>query len=71
MTKNKIYRYLGRNGILTTPILIEGATPITMYRLIADTGMVLSNGKTHASMIDVFDDEVDNWFEIPAEDAGA
>ena len=71
MTKNKVYRYLGRNGIITTPILIEGATPITMYRLIADNGMVLSNGKTHAQMIDVFDDEVDNWFEIPAEDTGA
>lgn len=71
MTKNKIYRYLGRNGILTTPILIEGATPITMYRLIADIGMVLSNGKTHANMIDVFDDEIEDWFEIPAEDAEA
>lgn len=71
MTKNKIYRYLGRNGILTTPILIEGATPIIMYRLIADTGMVLSNGKAHVNMIDVFDDEVEDWFEIPAEDAEA
>ena len=71
MTKNKIYRYLGRNGILTTPILIEGAAPITMYRLIADAGMVLSNGKTHANMIDVFDDEIEDWFEIPAEDAEA
>lgn len=71
MTKNKIYRYLGRNGILTTPILIEGATPIVMYRLIADADMVLSNGKTHVNMIDVFDDEVEDWFEIPAEDAEA
>lgn len=71
MTKNKVYRYLGRNGIITTPILIEGVTPITMYRLIADEDMVLFNGKTHVRMIDVFDDEVENWFEVPAEDAGA
>ena len=71
MIKNKIYRYLGRNGIITTPILIEGATPITMYRLIAENDMVLSNGKTHVKMIDVFDDEVDSWFEVPAEDAEA
>lgn len=71
MIKNKIYRYLGRNGMITTPILIEGATPIIMYRLIADNGMVLSDGKTHVSMIDVFDDEINNWFEIPAEDAEA
>lgn len=71
MTKNKVYRYLGRNGIITTPILIEGSAPITMYRLIADNGMILSNGKIHVQMIDVFDDEVNDWFEIPAEDAGA
>ena len=68
MIKNKIYRYLGRNGMVTTPILLEGTTPIIMYRLIADEGMILSNGKTHVRMIDVFDDEVENWFEIPEED---
>lgn len=68
MIKNKIYRYLGRNGMVTTPILLEGTTPIIMYRLIADEGMILSNGKIHVRMIDVFDDEVENWFEIPEED---
>ena len=68
MTKSKIYRYLGRNGMVTTPILLEGASPIVMYRLMADEGMILSNGQTHARMIDVFDDEVENWFEIPEED---
>lgn len=67
MTKNKVYRYLGRNGIITTPVLIEGASPIIMYRLIADEGMVLFNGKIHVNMIDVFDDEIDNWFEMPLE----
>ena len=69
MTKNKVYRYLGRNGIITTPILIEGAAPITMYRLIADKNMILSNGKINTHTIDVFDDEVNNWFEIPLPDA--
>ena len=44
MTKSKIYRYLGRNGMVTTPILLEGASPIIMYRLTADEGMILSNG---------------------------
>lgn len=71
MTKNKVYRYLGRNGIITSPVLIEGAIPITMYRLIADNNMILSNGKIHVNMIDVFGDEVENWFEIPREDVGA
>ena len=71
MTKNKVYRYLGRNGIVTTPVLIEGTAPIIMCRLIADDGMILFNGKTYVRMIDVFDDEIDNWFEIPAKDTEA
>jgi hypothetical protein len=65
MTKNKIYRYLGRNGIITTPILLEGATHIIMYRLIADEGMILSNGQMKTRQMDVFADELENWFEIP------
>ncbi len=64
MIKNKIYRYLGRNGIITTPILLDGASPIVMYRLIADAGMVLTNGDVFVSQIDVFDDEVSNWTEV-------
>lgn len=64
MIKNKIYRYLGRNGIITTPILLDGASPIVMYRLIADAGMVLTNGDIFVSQIDVFDDEVSNWTEV-------
>jgi hypothetical protein len=65
MTKNKIYRYLGRNGIITTPILLEGTSPIIMYRLIADEHMILSNGEINVRMIDVFPDELENWCEIP------
>ena len=68
MIKNKVYRYLGRNGMVTTPVLLEGTTPIIMYRLIADKDMILSNGQIHVYMIDVFDDEIENWFEIPKED---
>lgn len=71
MTKHKVYRYLGRNGIITTPILIEGVNPIVMYRLIAGEGMTLTNGEICVQMIDAFNDEVNNWHEIPAEDVGA
>lgn len=65
MKQGKVYRYLGRNGMVTTPILIEGANAIIMYRLIADNNMLLSNGIRQAYTIDVFEDEVNNWFEIP------
>lgn len=64
MIKNKIYRYLGRNGIITTPILLEGASPIIMYRLIAGEGMLLTNGTIFVSQIDIFEDEIENWTEV-------
>ena len=66
MIKNKIYRYLGRNGMVTTPVLLEGVTPIIMYRLIADKDMMLTNGRITTMQVDVFADEVDNWYEISA-----
>ena len=36
MTKNKMYRYLGRNGILTTKILLDGINHIDVLELVAD-----------------------------------
>ena len=36
MTKIKKYKYLGRNGVLVTRILIEGAKYIPMFTLNAD-----------------------------------
>lgn len=65
MTKNIVYRYFGRNGNVTTPVLLEGATPIKMYRLIADSGKLLTDGSQYVHMIDVFDDEVELWYEVP------
>lgn len=66
MTKKKMYRYLGRNGILTTHILIDGAKYIPMMELIASPGMVLSNGSTTLRSIVVEEAEVANWHEVTA-----
>lgn len=65
MTKQKVYRYLGRNGMITTPVLLEGVNPIIMYRLNADANMRLTNGVITVLSVDVFEDDVDNWYEIP------
>jgi hypothetical protein len=64
MIKNKIYRYLGRNGMITTPVLLEGVTPIIMYRLIADNNKILTNGTIKTTQVDVFEDELNDWHEI-------
>lgn len=64
MTNKKIYRYLGRNGILTTHILIEGANYIPLVELIAEKGKILTNGEKTAYAVIVEEPEVISWSEI-------
>ena len=64
MTKIKKYKYIGRNGTLTTSILLEGATKIDMFCLIADPGKIITDGESQFSSIFVYADDLDNWYEI-------
>jgi hypothetical protein len=66
MQKIKRYRYLGKNGILTTSILLEGNEPIYMYRLIADEGKMLTNGEKVVSQTEIFVEDLASWTEIDA-----
>lgn len=65
MTKSKKYKYLGRNGVLVTRILIDGVNNIPMMTLTADEGKVLTNGEILTHSITVEATEVDFWREIP------
>jgi hypothetical protein len=64
MTKTKMYRYLGRNGIITSPVLLDKVEPIVMYELIAAEGKVLINGEKSLKSTLVFEDEMKDWTEI-------
>lgn len=64
MTTEKMYRYLGRNGTITSPILLENIAPIPMKRLMASSGKILTNGKRTTKEAIVFEDEVTEWEEI-------
>lgn len=64
MTQTKMYRYLGRNGIITSPILLNNVEPIIMYELRADFGKVLTDGKRITKAVTVFVDELKDWTEI-------
>lgn len=68
MISKKMYRYLGRNGILTTRILIDGVNHIPMVELTAEKGMILSNGRTTTYSVVVEENEVDSWREIADKD---
>ena len=65
MTKVKKYKYLGRNGVLVTRILIDGVNYIPMMTLTADAGNILTNGEISGYSITVEAEEVDLWREIP------
>lgn len=62
MTKMEIYRYIGSNGIIDSPIKLPMDYTLR-YRLIADKNKELVNGDTVATVIDVDVDDVDNWVE--------
>ena len=64
MKKTKRYQYIGRNGVLITPILIDGAAKIDMFCLEADERKILTDGEQKLYTIIVYADEVDNWTEI-------
>ena len=64
MIKTKMYRYLGRNGIITSPVLLDKVEPIVMYELRAGVGKMLSNGDKILKTTLVFEDEMKDWIEI-------
>ena len=64
MIKKDLYRYTGRNGIITSLVHLEDAKFFPMYRLIADEGKVLTNGEITVKSIDIFAEDLGNWTEI-------
>ena len=45
MKKEKMYRYLGRNGMITTWVELIDTTPLPMVRISSDAGNILTNGE--------------------------
>jgi hypothetical protein len=68
MKKRKLYRYVGRNGSVTTSILLDDIKHYVYYHLTAKEGYVLTDGETKVFSIDVPEEEVELWEEIRAED---
>ncbi len=61
MIKNITYTYLGTNGILTTPIHLEGIYSTQKITLIAEKGKKLTkdNGKTFVKKVTLLSDSED------------
>ena len=64
MIKKDLYRYTGRNGIITSLVYLEDAKYYPMYRLIADEGKMLTDGEQVVKSIDIFAEDLGKWTEI-------
>lgn len=64
MRKNKLYRYLGRNGILDTKVLLDGINHIDIVILYADAGKILTDGERYQYSVTIEASEVGNWKEV-------
>ena len=65
MKQTTMYRYLGVNGVIDSPVLLEGIYSVKTIRLTADDGKALTeDGKVlvHAANVPV--SEVGEWREV-------
>lgn len=65
MTRQVLYRYLGTNGVIDTPVHLEDVYYIRVILLQADDGKILTDGSRRVHSVRVPEEEVDRWREIP------
>ena len=64
MTKQVIYKYLGTNGVIESPIHLEDIYYVRLLFLTADEGKILTDGETRIKSIKIPEAELENWQEI-------
>ena len=64
MKKTIIYRYLGTNGIIESPVHLENTYYVRLYRLIAEEGKAITNGDKVLRSTLIPEEELDQWYEI-------
>lgn len=65
MKKVLIYKYLGTNGVIESPVHLEDIYYVRMYRLTADDDKNLTNGEVQYRQVLVPEEELEQWYEIP------
>ena len=64
MKKQKQYRYIGRNGIVTSKVLLDGINHIPMMHLEAEPGYLLTDGNIRTRAILIEEENINQWYEI-------
>lgn len=66
MTKYDLYRYLGVNGVIESPVYIDGIYSIKLCKMVAASGHLLTDGNERVQTITVPASEIDKWVEVEA-----
>lgn len=66
MTRTVMYRYMGTNGIIESPVHLEDIYYIRFIRLVADADKVLTNGKDRLKAVNTTEEEEKTWKEVKA-----
>lgn len=64
MTQEKLYKYVGYNGTITSEVLLPGIANLPYVRLRAKPGYVLQRGSIRHSVVLVPENEVELWTEV-------
>lgn len=66
MTRTVMYRYMGTNGIIESPVHLEDIYYIRFIRLVADADKILTNGKDRLKAVNTTEEEEKTWREVKA-----
>lgn len=65
MTKEVLYKYLGTNGVIVSPVHLEDVYYIRILRLTADSDKQLTKDeKTFHSIVTIPEEELSQWYEV-------
>ena len=67
MTKQVLYKYLGTNGVIVSPVHLEDIYYVRNLKLTADPGKMLTkDNKSFISQTVIPEEDLDEWFEVEA-----
>lgn len=64
MQRIVLYKYLGTNGVIISPVHLEDIYYVRQIKLIADNNKTLTNGKIRRLVVTVPEEEEKDWKEI-------
>lgn len=64
MKRIVLYKYLGTNGEIISPVHLEDIYYVRLIKLIADNNKTLTNGKIRRLVVTVPEEEEKDWKEI-------